>query len=164
MYHHRDIYVAYDGTSRISYGQEIIRFTPSKIKVVYALYLSKSGDGTSPKVKVLDALPPNTKKFLLQIHHHAIPMPLVMVMSSMITSIAMLHALFILLVRCTLAKLFNLDFFPISSAHSTGIATPHHFMNLCFFSLIGFEEGTRGMGPLIYLHVFPSCSGIPIQS
>ena len=132
--------------------------------MVNALSLSKSGDGTSPKIKVLNALPPNTKKFLLQIHHHAIPMPLVMVMSSMITTIAMWHSLFILLVRCILAKLFNFIFFPISSAHSTGIATPHHFMNLCFFSLIGFEEGTRGMGPLIYLHVFSSCSGIQIQS
>ena len=164
MYHHRDIYVAYDGTSRSSYGQEIIHCTPPKIKVVDALSLSKSGDGTSPKIKVLDALLPNTKKFLLQIHHHAIPVPLVMVMSSMITSIAMLHALLILVVSCILAGLFKLEHFPIRSAQSAGIAIPYHFVNLCFFSLIGFEEGTRGMGPLIYLHVFPSYIGIPIQS
>ena len=84
MYHHRDICVAYDGTSRSSYGQEIIHCTPPKIKVVDGLSLSKSGDGTSPKNKVLDALLPNTKNCLLQIHHHAIPVPLVMVMSSMI--------------------------------------------------------------------------------
>ena len=112
MYHHRDIYVAYDGTSRISYGQEIIHFTPSKIKVVYALYLSKSGGDTSPKIKVLDALLSNTKNSSLQIHHHAIPVPLVMVICSMFTSIAMLHALFILVVRCIPAELFKLDFFP----------------------------------------------------
>ena len=111
MYLLRDIYVAYDGTSRSSYGQEIIHCTPPKIKVVDALSHSRSCHDTSPKIKVLDALLSNTKNSSLQIHHHAIPVPLVMVMSSMITSIAMLHALLILVVSCILAGLFKLELF-----------------------------------------------------
>ena len=73
-----DIYVAYGGTSRTFYGQVIIHRSAPKIKAVDTLSLSEYDDN-SPKIKVVDALLPNTKKSLLQIHHHAIPVPLIVV-------------------------------------------------------------------------------------